>query len=313
MIALIPRLIIALLIVLLCTVNLAFWGTLVVLTAPLKLLLPLFRQSISQFANKLMHGWVWGNEVILKTLTPTQWHIHGLDDHLDRNGSYLLICNHLSAIDIAVVTISLRRHVPMLKFFLKHQLLYLPFLGAACWALNMPFMRRYNAQQLAEDPQRQGTDIETTRRACRQFRHIPTCVINYVEGSRLTPTKHQQQQSPYTYLLKPKAGGIALAMAVLSDQIDQVLDLTLVYPGTERQILTHFLMGKLQHVTLDVATIPLSQIPQGDYHQDAAYRLQFQQWLNQRWQHKDKRIAQLLAHHQSASQKTDLYYRLSSE
>jgi hypothetical protein len=50
--------------------------------------------------------------------------------------------------------------------------------------------------------------------------------MNFVEGTRFTPAKHAAQQSPYKHLLKPKAGGLALALHVLGDRFDSLLDVT---------------------------------------------------------------------------------------
>lgn len=75
--------------------------------------------------------------------------------------------------------------IPMPKFFLKQQLLYVPFIGMACWALDMPFMRRYSREYLLRHPHKRGQDLATTRRSCEKFRAVPTTVVNYVEGTRL--------------------------------------------------------------------------------------------------------------------------------
>ncbi|QIZ78077.1 acyltransferase [Ferrimonas lipolytica] len=313
MLSCLPAPLIAALVLSTASINIAFWGTLIVLLSPFKALLPFARQPISELSNQLMAGWVACNEALLKTFTPTQWHIQGLEQQLDKNGSYLIVCNHLSGMDIAVVTIALRRHVPMLKFFLKQQLLYVPFLGAACWALDMPFMQRYTKSQIAKNPKLKGSDIDTTRRSCEKFLNIPTCVINYVEGSRLTLEKHQRQNSPFTYLLKPKAGGIAFAMSTLGDQFDHVLDLTVVYPGTPDGIMASFVSGKVEHVAVDINVIPMSELPQGNYDKDKAYRVEFQAWLNQVWQRKDRLIGQLLMQYQPNKAVQGFYQAIASK
>jgi 1-acyl-sn-glycerol-3-phosphate acyltransferase len=54
--------------------------------------------------------------------------------------------------------------------------------------------------------------------------------MNFLEGTRFTPAKHAKQQSPYRHLLKPKAGGIALALNAMGDKFRAILDVTIVYP-----------------------------------------------------------------------------------
>ena len=39
-------------------------------------------------------------------------------------------------------------------------------------------------------------------------------MISFLEGTRYTKAKHDQQKSPYRHLLKPKTGGIAMAQIV---------------------------------------------------------------------------------------------------
>ena len=83
---------------------------------------------------------------------------------------------------------------------------------------------------LKKHPEMRAKDQEATRRACAKFALIPTSVTNFMEGTRFTPAKHARQQSPYRYLLKPKAGGVALALHALGDKFHSILDVTIVYP-----------------------------------------------------------------------------------
>ncbi|MGJ8839688.1 acyltransferase, partial [Salmonella enterica subsp. enterica serovar Kentucky] len=80
---------------------------------------------------------------------------------------------------------------------LKQQLAWVPFIGLACWALDMPFMRRYSRSYLIRHPERRGKDVETTRRSCEKFRAHPTTIVNFVEGSRVTDEKRRETRSPY--------------------------------------------------------------------------------------------------------------------
>ena len=118
----------------------------------------------------------------------------------------------------------------MNKYFLKQQLAWVPFIGLACWALDMPFMRRYSRSYLIRHPERRGKDVEPTRRSCEKFRAHPTTIVNFVEGSRFTEEKKRETRSPYHNQLPPKAAGIAKALNVLGSQFDKLLNVTLCYP-----------------------------------------------------------------------------------
>ena len=55
---------------------------------------------------------------------------------------YLVNCNHRSWVDIFVLQRVLNRRIPLLKFFLKRELIWVPVIGLAWWALDFPFMQR---------------------------------------------------------------------------------------------------------------------------------------------------------------------------
>ena len=61
--------------------------------------------------------------------------------------------------------------------------------------------------------------------------HIPVSIMNFVEGTRFTRGKHATQASPFTHLLKPKAGGIAFVLDAMGRALHSILDVTIVYPG----------------------------------------------------------------------------------
>lgn len=129
----------------------------------------------------MMYCWCEGLAVLLHLNPHLQWEVHGLEG-LSKKNWYLLICNHRSWADIVVLCVLFRKHIPMNKYFLKQQLAWVPFLGLACWALDMPFMKRYSRAYLLRHPERRGKDVETTRRSCEKFRLHPTTIVNFVEG-----------------------------------------------------------------------------------------------------------------------------------
>jgi 1-acyl-sn-glycerol-3-phosphate acyltransferase len=139
-----------------------------------------------------------------------------------------------------------------------------------------------------------GKDQAATRKACEKFSLIPTSVMNFLEGTRFTPAKHARQQSPYRHLLKPKAGGMALALHAMGDKFQAILDVTIVYPDGAPSF-TDFLLGRLHRVTVRVRSLPVPEhLQRGDYAQDPAFREAFAQWVQQLWREKDAQIAALL-------------------
>ena len=118
--------------------------------------------------------------------------------------------------------------------------------------------------------------------------------MNFLEGTRFTPAKHAKQQSPYRHLLKPKAGGMALALNAMGEKFQAILDVTIVYPDGAPSF-TDFLLGKVHRIVVRVRSLPIPQhLMQGDYAQDPAFREAFSQWVQQLWREKDAQITTLL-------------------
>ncbi|GAA5256168.1 acyltransferase [Escherichia coli] len=241
-----------------------------------------------------MYCWCEGLAVLLHLNPHLQWEVHGLEG-LSKKNWYLLICNHRSWADIVVLCVLFRKHISMNKYFLKQQLAWVPFLGLACWALDMPFMKRYSRAYLLRHPERRGKDVETTRRSCEKFRLHPTTIVNFVEGSRFTQEKHQQTHSTFQNLLPPKAAGIAMALNVLGKQFDKLLNVTLCYPDNNRQPFFDMLSGKLTRIVVHVDLQPIADELHGDYINDKSFKRHFQQWLNSLWQEKDRLLTSLMS------------------
>ncbi|MDR7305070.1 acyltransferase [Rhodoferax saidenbachensis] len=281
---------------LLLTLNVLFWVPILLLFALVKLVLPFraVRLAIDPVLLFIAEGWIGCNSGWMALTQRTVWDVQGLDG-LDRHSWYMVSSNHQSWVDILALQHLLNRRIPLLKFFLKQQLIWVPIMGLAWWALEFPFMRRHTEEFLKKHPEMRGKDQETTRKACEKFTLIPTSVMNFLEGTRFTATKHAKQQSPYQHLLKPKAGGLALALQAMGDKFQSILDVTIVYPDGVPTFWS-FLCGQLPRVVVRARSIPVpTQLLGGDYGQDPAFREAFAQWVQQLWREKDAQIATLRA------------------
>ncbi|MBB2493880.1 acyltransferase [Aquipseudomonas ullengensis] len=265
------------------------------LIALLKLVLPgqRLRTLCSRGVMWVAETWAEIDKAIFALLTPTVWDIRG-GEGLRRERSYLVVSNHQSWVDIPALVQAFNRKTPYFKFFLKRELIWVPFLGLAFWALDYPFMKRYSKAYLARHPQMQGKDLEITKAACERFKALPVTVVNYLEGTRCTPAKQARQGSPYQHLLKPKAGGVAFTLAALGPQLDALLDVTVVYPGNRPPGFWALLSGQVDKVIVDIQTRELDPaLWAGDYQRDAEFRQLVQGWVSDLWQTKDARIAEL--------------------
>lgn len=265
--------------------NTVFWTLLLFLVALLKLVIPIdsWRTSLSRLLNEIGQNWVGCNNLGMKIIKKIHWDVEGVDT-LKPNGWYVVLANHQSWVDIVVLQKIFHRRIPMLKFFLKQELIWVPLLGTAWWALDFPFMKRTASAR---------KDFETARKACEKFRAIPVSVMNFAEGTRFTRKKQQEQNSPFENLLKPKAGGTAIALGTLGEQLHSILDVTIVYPEGAKEIWA-FLCSRSMEIKVRVKQLPVTNDLIGDYLGDRGFRQHFNHWLNALWDEKDKLIQRLL-------------------
>ncbi|MGV3525803.1 MAG: acyltransferase [Candidatus Sericytochromatia bacterium] len=257
---------------------------------------PEVQRRCSLILMALAGKWVACNSAILGVTQDMHWDVEGLED-LDLQASYLVVSNHRSWTDIFVLQHVFQGRIPFIKFFLKEALFWVPLLGLAWWALDFPFMKRYSREYLAKHPERKGDDVVATRRSCDRFRSYPVSVLNFLEGTRFTEAKREKQQSPYRYLLRPKAGGVSLVLAAMSDRLSEVLDVTLLYPESPPQkLIWQLLSAQIPRIVVRVRRLPMPENTLGrDYLEDRDFQMRMQAWVNQIWQEKDATLAALMA------------------
>ncbi len=261
----------------------------------LKLLVPRAWQArLSRRLVAIADHWVGFNNRLLNAFTETHWALQG-GESLSASGRYLVISNHQSWVDIPSLQYVLHGRVPFLKFFLKRELIWVPVLGLAWWALDFPFMQRYSRELLARKPHLAGRDIANTKKACERFRDQPVSVMNFVEGTRFTAAKHAAQGARFEGLLAPKAGGVAFVLETLGEVLEAIVDVTIIYPHG-RPTIVQFLSGQVPEVRVHLQRIEIPiELLGGDYENDPQHRERVQQWLNALWSAKDQRIREMSA------------------
>ncbi|MFH2092913.1 MAG: acyltransferase [Pseudomonadota bacterium] len=232
--------------------------------------------------------WIEINAINTRLFCRIEWDVRGLE-RLKTKEWYLVLSNHQSWVDILVLQTILNRKIPMLKFFLKKELIYIPFLGLAWWALDFPFMRRYSKQELEKNPLLKGKDLASTKKACEKFKHTPVSIINFVEGTRFTPEKKQQQSNMLTHLLTPKAGGIAFVLGSMGDHLHTIIDVTIVYPAGIPTF-WDYICGNVHKIIVDFEVLPITGSLKGDYFNNPNDKKEFYDWLNGLWARKDAKI-----------------------
>ena len=248
------------------------------------------RNTISHWRSSLGELWISVNKLVLWFYRGMKWDIH-LPATLDRQGRYLIFCNHQSWVDILVLQYCLNRRVPFMRFMLKQQLIWVPFLGLAWWALDMPFLRRYSHRELLRNPALRGKDLENAAQACEKLKHIPVSMMSFPEGTRFTTAKHEQQKSPYKHLLLPRYGGIGQVLYSFGDALQTVIDVTIFYPdGTPT--FWQFISGQVRNIFISARSRSIDEGLRGvNFRDDRVAKRHLKAWLNAIWDEKDRLLA----------------------
>lgn len=247
---------------------------------------PIFNATIQCFTT----AWMSINNAI--TLIPTHgcWEITSTDA-IDKNHSYLMVCNHQSWVDILVLSKVFNSKIPLIKFFLKKELLWgLPIAGLACKFAGYPFMERATPAQMKKNPNLRHRDLEITQEACRRFKLMPSTIMNFVEGTRFTGEKREKQAAPYQHLLKPQAGGLAIVLSEMKNELAGVIDVSIAY-DLKSFSFWDFACGRLKKIRVHYALLPLTPDLIGNFMEDREYRKHLQGWLNAVWHKKDRWMA----------------------
>lgn len=305
MLAFLPAPLLGILSFTLFAANLTWWASLFFVAAFLRMLVPArsWRRFWLSIMERLAECFVGGNDVIFWLTQRIDWDVQGVAE-LKRQQWYLVTANHQSWVDIAILVRILHRRIPFPRFFLKHELLWVPIVGQVVWAFDMPLMKRYTREYLEKHPEMRGRDMETTRKACERYRDLPVTILNFAEGTRFTEAKRNAQNAPYRHLLQPKAGGIGFVLSAMESVLGAVLDVTIVYP---HGIPTFWdlLSGKVRKIVVRVDRLDVPRgLITGNYVEDAASRKRVQDWIAQRWAHKDEIIEQLLQAETTKTAKT---------
>ncbi len=256
----------------------------------IKIIIPIkwWRVFTGKILIRIASNWVFINSLFIECFFPIEWRITGAEK-LNIKEWYLVISNHQSWVDIVILQKVLYGKIPFIKFFLKKELIWVPIMGPAWWALDFPFMKRFTKEQVQKNPKLKGKDIEITRKACERFKTNYITVMTFPEGTRLTREKHDRQMSPYKHLLKPKAGGLSFTISAMGDRFHKLLDVTIVYPdgvGT----MWDFICGKVRKIDVFIETLEIpDKFAKADI-EDEKFQNEFKDWLNNIWLKKDKLI-----------------------
>lgn len=277
--------------------TLAVFLIVILIPSLLKILIPIpaWQRAMTRILLVGVTLWAWSITRCMDLSRQPQWDVYWPDD-LSVNGKYLIISNHSTWLDIPVLLRTFLGRVPFPRPFIKQELIWLPIIGFCAWAIDCPFMRRYTKEELEKHPELRGKDLETTRRSCEKFRHLPVTVLNYAEGTRMTEAKRLARQSPYKNLLRPKSAGLAFVLNAMGDQFDAILDMTIVYAPGKAPNFWDYLCGRMTHIAVRVERLSVpADLLTGNYQEDPEFQRRFQTWMTALWDRKEKLIDELHA------------------
>ncbi|MDA9610958.1 acetyltransferase [Gammaproteobacteria bacterium] len=268
------------------------FGTLTIVNIP-RAIFPFksLKIKLSKISNTIGEYTVYGLKIIMKIMHRDAMQV--LDNNeFDKNKWYMAVSNHQSWADIFILLVAAHKRIPLLKFFMKKELAWIPFVFLANKTLNMPFVNRHSKKQLEKNPNLRFKDYENTLMACKRFQRSPSTIFSYAEGTRNNSTKHQAQNSPYKNLLIPRVGGIATALSAMPN-IDVLVDYSVVYKSNKRGAWA-FLKGDMRDVKVSVKKYNIPEdLKNKNYSTDEEYRKNFKIWIEGIWEEKDKEIERL--------------------
>ena len=268
------------------------FGTLTIVNIP-RAIFPFksLKIKLSKISNTIGEYTVYGLKIIMKIMHRDAMQVFD-NNEFDKNQWYMAVSNHQSWADIFILLVAAHKRIPLLKFFMKKELAWIPFVFLANKTLNMPFVNRHSKKQLEKNPNLRFKDYENTLMACKRFQRSPSTIFSYAEGTRNNSTKHQAQNSPYKNLLIPRVGGIATALSAMPN-IDVLVDYSIVYKSNKRGAWA-FLKGDMRDVKVSVKKYNIPEdLKNKNYSTDEEYRKNFKIWIEGIWVEKDKEIERL--------------------
>ena len=268
------------------------FGTLAIVNVP-RVIFPFksLKIKLAKISNSIGEYTVYGLKIIMKIMHRDSMQVFD-NNEFDKNAWYMAISNHQSWADIFILLVAAHKRIPLLKFFMKKELAWIPFIFLANKTLNMPFVNRHSKKELEKNPNLRNKDYENTLKACKRFLRSPSTIFSYAEGTRNDAAKHKAQNSPYKNLLIPRIGGIATALSAMPN-INVLVDYSVVYKSEKRGAWS-FLKGDMKDVKVLVRKYDIPEnLKNKNYSTDAEYRENFKNWIEAIWIEKDQEIERL--------------------
>lgn len=249
------------------------------------------KQKLGSISNTMGTATVGAIAISLSLLHQLEWEFE-IPENLSINDWYIAMSNHQSWADIFILLIAGHKKIPLLKFFMKKELQWIPIIYLVHKTIDMPFLHRHSPEQIKANPELKKLDFENAKTAAKRFSRNPSTAFSFAEGTRFSQFKHLEQQSPYPNLLKPKVGALSIALSGMPE-VKTLIDFTIVYSSNKRTA-WQFLCGDLNKAKIIAKTYKIPKNLQSyTYENKSEYRKQFQLFIDEIWQKKQSMISEL--------------------
>jgi 1-acyl-sn-glycerol-3-phosphate acyltransferase len=264
-------------------------GVIVLTIVNIPRLIPLqsIKKNIGKLSNEIGSLIVATLKLSIKVIHRPKWEFE-LPENLETSNWYIGMSNHLSWGDIFILLFAGHRKVPLLKFFMKDELKWIPILYLVHKTVDMPFLKRHSMKNVKKNPELRTLDMIAAQKAAKRFARNPSVAFSFAEGTRYTPQKHATQRSPYFQLLKPKIGALNIALSGMPE-VTHLLDFTIIYK-TNKTSAWNFVCGDMNDVQVIVQKHQLPKEILERNSSDVDYKNIFQSFINDKWLEKSKML-----------------------
>ena len=247
--------------------------------------------SLGSLSNTMGSATVASITTALKILHKLEWDFQ-IPEDVNADTWYIAMSNHQSWADIFILLAAGHKKIPLIKFFMKKELQWIPIIYLVHKTIDMPFLNRHSRAQIQANPELKKVDFENAKIAAKRFSRNPSTAFSFAEGTRFTLQKHAAQESPYSNLLKPKVGALAIALSGMP-QVNTLVDFTVMY-SSEKRSTWDFLCGDLSKAKVVAKTYSLPDtLKNSSFEKEDGFRKNFQKFVDEIWLNKEQTIKDL--------------------
>ena len=247
--------------------------------------------SCGSLSNTMGSATVASITAALRILHKLEWDFQ-IPEDVNTDTWYIAMSNHQSWADIFILLAAGHKKIPLLKFFMKKELQWIPIIYLVHKTIDMPFLNRHSQKQIEANPELKKLDYQNAETAAKRFSRNPSTAFSFAEGTRFTHEKHLAQASPYKNFLTPKIGALAIALKGMP-QVNELIDFTVIY-STNKRSTWDFLCGEMSQAKVYAKAHQIPETLKGkNFDQEEEYRREFKNFIEKIWKEKQELYTEL--------------------